>query len=109
MNFTWNDDFHMIQTNEKPLAKLLPCKGLDRKAPVGVEPTMTDLQSVELSRMSRRKPRFRRHWPRHWPNVPAGPVSGPPADPDLAKIFDAWDSLAEPLKRAVLALIETAS
>ena len=49
IDFAWNDDFHMAQSNEKPLAKRMPCKGLYRKAPVGVEPTMTDLQSVALA------------------------------------------------------------
>jgi hypothetical protein len=29
-------------------------------------------------------------------------------DPDLARILDAWPALAEPIRRAVLALIRTA-
>jgi hypothetical protein len=30
-------------------------------------------------------------------------------DPDLARILDAWPTLAEPIRRAVLALVESAS
>ena len=35
-------------------------------------------------------------------------VADPPVDADLAKIVNAWKSLAEPLKRALLALIDSA-
>ena len=46
-----------------------------------------------------------------------GPTTGPsnlkdadpPVDTDLAKIVNAWKNLAEPLKRALLALIDSAS
>ena len=38
-----------------------------------------------------------------------GPDDVSPVEPDLAKINAAWPMLAEPLKRAVLALIESAS
>ena len=43
------------------------------------------------------------------PSNPTGPDDGTPLDSDLAKFFAAWPMLAEPLKRAVLALIESAS
>ena len=32
-----------------------------------------------------------------------------PADPDLARVVEAWPDLPEPLRRAVLALIGTVS
>jgi len=37
-------------------------------------------------------------------------VPAPPStiDPDLARILDIWPSLAEPIRRAVLALVESA-
>ena len=40
------------------------------------------------------------------PNSPK--VADPLFDADLAKIVNAWKSLAEPLKRALLALIDSA-
>jgi hypothetical protein len=40
---------------------------------------------------------------------PGGAKSGAPAaDPDLTRILDAWPTLPEPIRRAILALIETA-
>jgi hypothetical protein len=30
----------------------------------------------------------------------------PPHDPDLARLIDAWPALAEPIRKAMLALIE---
>jgi hypothetical protein len=38
--------------------------------------------------------------------IPAAPT--PEADPDLARIVATWPMLPEPIRRAVLALIETA-
>jgi hypothetical protein len=42
----------------------------------------------------------RPHVPQH---VPAAPN-----DPDLARILEAWPTLAEPIRRAMLALVESA-
>jgi hypothetical protein len=36
-------------------------------------------------------------------------TSKPEIDPDLARILDAWPTLAEPIRRAVLALVESAA
>jgi hypothetical protein len=33
----------------------------------------------------------------------------PPADPDLSRVVAAWPMLAEPIRRAVLALIDSAN
>ena len=46
--------------------------------------------------------------PRYSTGPAAGPDDVPPVDPELAKLVDVWPMLAEPLKRAILALIETA-
>jgi len=35
-------------------------------------------------------------------------TSNPPADPDLARIVAVWSELAEPIKRAMVALVEAA-
>jgi hypothetical protein len=34
---------------------------------------------------------------------------GTPPDPDLARVVEAWPTLAEPIRRAVLALIGSAT
>jgi hypothetical protein len=39
------------------------------------------------------------HWPRGWPRLEA--------DPDLARILDAWPTLPAPIRRAILALVES--
>jgi hypothetical protein len=35
-------------------------------------------------------------------------LTGAPADPDLARIIDAWSALPDHIKAAVLALVQTA-
>jgi hypothetical protein len=37
---------------------------------------------------------------------PVAPIR--PVDPDLARVLNAWPDLPEPIRRAVLALVETA-
>jgi hypothetical protein len=39
---------------------------------------------------------------------PTGQVQPPPADPDLARVITAWPSLPEPIRRAVLLMIQSA-
>jgi hypothetical protein len=34
-------------------------------------------------------------------------LAGPETDPDLARIIAAWPTLPEPIRRAMLALVET--
>jgi hypothetical protein len=36
----------------------------------------------------------------------AADAAAEPANPDLARIVDAWPGLAEPIRRAILAMVE---
>ena len=46
---TWNNGIRPLPKNNQAPCKLLFAGGLSQEAPVGVEPTMTDLQSVALA------------------------------------------------------------
>ncbi len=76
--------------------------------PKGFEPP-TDGLEIRRSRADAKSQTriFESTGPTTGPMIPTGPDEVAPIDSDLAKIFAAWPMLAEPLKRAVLALIGT--
>ena len=51
--------------------------------------------------------RFARGFARKESNPPPSGPATPVTDPDLARILDAWPTLPAPIRRAVLALIES--
>ena len=79
---------------------------------MGVEPTMADLQSGALPRISRRKRRFfgaqrrAQQLMQRFPlDRPAASLTGDaPADPDLALIVARWPTLPAELRIRILAM-----
>jgi hypothetical protein len=69
-----------------------------REAPVGVEPTMADLQSDREPR----KPRVKQGLSE---SMYTPMYTSLPADPDLSAVVDAWDSLPPAVRAGILAMV----
>jgi len=75
------------------------------EAPPGFEPGIADLQSAGQSAQPPSGQTTSGKRARRGDRAPTKPNE---TDPDLARIFDAWPALPEPVRRAMLALAETA-
>ena len=65
-------------------------------------------KSVRDNVLGQDKSRFARQFAQAGPNQPLeDPSQARPTDADLTRVLDAWPQLPEPLRRAILALVES--